>query len=162
MKNPTRRSITAAFICGLALLLAACTSNAQISTPEQSEISAEESISVPEPSQSSDSNRASGNYINLGTYQSNQDQYSGTKVVLFFNADWCSTCEVARTNFEASKALIPSDLTIVIVDFDSALELRKQHGVTVQHTFVQIDEVGDTVAKWSGSITIDEIVQNLS
>jgi hypothetical protein len=53
-------------------------------------------------------------------------------------------------------------LTIVVVDFDTAMELRKLYGVTVQHTFVQIDASGEAITKWSGSTTIDEIVEQLS
>jgi hypothetical protein len=83
-------------------------------------------------------------------------------VVLFFNAAWCSTCKVARDNFEASLDQIPVDLTIVVVDFDTATELRKLYGVTVQHTFVQIDASGQAIGKWSGSTSIDEIVEQLS
>jgi hypothetical protein len=56
---------------------------------------------------------------------------------------------------------IPSDLTIVVVDFDNATELRKLYGVTVQHTFVQIDASGEAIGKWSGSTTINEIVDQL-
>lgn len=130
--------------------------------PQDGTSQEDETTPVPTESSDSSSSEAVGSYINLGTYQGNEDQYSGTNVVLFFNAEWCSTCEVARTNFESSKNSIPGDLTIVVVDFDNSIELRKQYGVTVQHTFVQIGDEGSSLAKWSGSVTIDEIVQNLS
>jgi hypothetical protein len=55
---------------------------------------------------------------------------------------------------------IPSDLTIVLVDFDSESDLKRQYGITVQHTFVQIDTDGSELAKWSGSLTAQEIVEN--
>ena len=103
-----------------------------------------------------------GQYITYGTYETSAEQFTETNVVLFFNAAWCSTCTVARDNFEASLDQIPIDLTIVVVDFDTATELRKLYGVTVQHTFVQIDDSGEAVTKWSGSTTIDEIVQQVS
>jgi hypothetical protein len=56
---------------------------------------------------------------------------------------------------------IPSDLTIVVVDFDNSDDLRKKYGITVQHTFVQIDATGESLKKWSGSTTIDQIVKTL-
>jgi thiol-disulfide isomerase/thioredoxin len=101
-----------------------------------------------------------GSYITLAEYDANKGRYASTDVVLFFNAEWCSTCKKARDNIEASLASIPADLTIVVVDFDTANDLRQKYGVTVQHTFVQVDADGNELAKWSGSVTADEIAQN--
>ncbi len=103
-----------------------------------------------------------GVLINYATYESSLDQFSDADVVLFFNAEWCSTCQQARGNFEASLRDIPEDLAIVVVDFDDSIELRKKYGVTVQHTFVQIDGAGNVVGKWSGSVTVAEIVGQLA
>ena len=101
-----------------------------------------------------------GSYITLADYDANKGAYASTDVVLFFNAQWCSTCKVARDNIETDLASIPSDLTIVVVDFDTANDLRQMYGVTVQHTFVQVDSEGNELAKWSGTVTADEIAQN--
>lgn len=99
-----------------------------------------------------------GAYLTLENYQKSKESYVNSKVVLFFNAAWCSTCKKARDNFQASLNQIPADLTIVVVDFDNSTELRRAYGVTVQHTFVQIDQNQNLVKKWSGSITINELV----
>ena len=101
-----------------------------------------------------------GSYITLAEYDADPSVYAPTDVVLFFNAEWCSTCKVARDNIEGDLAGIPSDLTIVVVDFDTADDLRQKYGVTVQHTFIQVDPDGNELAKWSGSVTADEIAQN--
>jgi thiol-disulfide isomerase/thioredoxin len=101
-----------------------------------------------------------GAYISLADYQASKDSYASSKVVLFFNATWCSTCKKARGNLEADLSAIPSDLAIVLVDFDSETDLKRQYGVTVQHTFVQIDADGNKLAKWSGSLTAEEIAEN--
>jgi thioredoxin 1 len=101
-----------------------------------------------------------GSYIALADYEADQSAYADTDVVLFFNAEWCSTCKIARDNIQSDLAAIPSGLTIVVVDFDTANDLRQQYGVTVQHTFVQVDADGNELAKWSGSVTADEIAQN--
>jgi thiol:disulfide interchange protein len=101
-----------------------------------------------------------GSYVTLADYEADKAAYAATDVVLFFNADWCSTCKVARDNIQADLASIPSDLTIVVVNFDQANDLRQKYGVTVQHTFVQVDADGNELAKWSGSVTPDEIAQN--
>jgi thiol-disulfide isomerase/thioredoxin len=100
-----------------------------------------------------------GAYISLSDYEASTDSYSESKVVLFFNATWCSTCKKARDNLDADLSAIPPDLVIVSVDFDSETDLKRQYGVTVQHTFVQIDVDGNEVAKWSGSLTAQEIAE---
>lgn len=108
------------------------------------------------------STTTSGFYIPLETYEADKSKYTNQRVILFFNAAWCSTCKVARDNFEASKADIPSDMTIVIVDYDDSDALRTKYGVTLQHTFVQVDANGAALAKWSGSTTISELEDQTS
>ncbi len=46
---------------------------------------------------------------------------------------------------------MPDGLTVVKVDYDTETDLRQQYGVTQQHTFVQVDESGAELAKWTGS-----------
>ena len=100
-----------------------------------------------------------GSYLTLREYEGSKDLYINANVVLFFNANWCSTCKIARDNIESNLDSIPSDLVIVVVDFDSETELRKKYGVTIQHTFIQVDMNGNQLAKWSGSVTAEEIAK---
>lgn len=76
-------------------------------------------------------------------------------VVLYFSAPWCPTCQEANKNFNASSA--PDGLTLLKVDYDSSTDLKKQYGVTYQHTFVQVDKYGKQLKKWSGSTTYDQL-----
>jgi hypothetical protein len=103
----------------------------------------------------------SGSYITLAKFETEKSKYSESDVVLFFNANWCSTCKIARENIESSLTTIPKNLTIVVVDFDSEIELRRKYGVVIQHTFVQIDSSGKELTKWSGSVTAQAISENL-
>jgi hypothetical protein len=50
-------------------------------------------------------------------------------------------------------------MTLVVVDFDDSESLRIKYGVTIQHTFVQIDDNGELLKKWSGSTTIPELIE---
>lgn len=102
---------------------------------------------------------ASGAYITLAEYEGARDMYAKGDVVLFFAADWCPTCQEATKNLEADPAAIPAGLAIVRVDYDNSDELRQRYGVTVQHTFVQIDADGNELAKWSGSLTAQQIAE---
>ncbi len=104
----------------------------------------------------------SGAYITLADYESNKDAYTNSDIVLFFNASWCSTCKEARENLEADPAAIPAGLTIVTVDFDDSDELKRKYGVTIQHTFVQVDAEGNEIAKWNGSVTADQIAKQIT
>ena len=90
-----------------------------------------------------------GAYIDYADYAANPDMYDAGRVVLFFNADWCSTCQEAVGNLTSEK--IPAGLTIVSIDYDSSDDLKRQYGITTQHTFVQVDANGDELAKWTGS-----------
>ena len=74
---------------------------------------------------------------------------ASNKVVLFFSADWCPTCQAAKA--ELNKSGVPSGLTVLEVDYDNAKELRKKYGVTYQHTFVQVDASGAELKQWAGS-----------
>lgn len=147
----------------LALTAGACASSSDsASTSGEAESS---SSSVGQSDAKSDSAAqavpgGAGAYISLAEYEAAKASYATSKVVLFFNATWCSTCKNARSNLEADLSAIPADLAIVLVDFDSETDLKRQYGVTVQHTFVQIGADGSELAKWSGSLTAQEIVEN--
>jgi thiol-disulfide isomerase/thioredoxin len=139
-----------------ALLLASCASAGPITKSTEPDSSMSET-----PSASETTTEAAGNYMPYESFVTSGDKYSDSKVVLFFNAVWCSTCQQARENIEASLGQIPKDLAIVVVDFDDSIELRKKYGVTVQHTFIEIDSAGEPLGKWSGSVTVDQIVEQL-
>lgn len=71
------------------------------------------------------------------------------EVVLFFHASWCPTCRAADASI--TETGVPDGLTILKLNYDTETELRKQYGVTVQHTFVQVDSQGNLIKKWTGS-----------
>ncbi len=103
------------------------------------------------------SESSAGAYITLSDYEAGKETYDDGTVVLFFNASWCPTCQETQKNLEADPAAIPAGLTIVKVDFDTSDELKRQYGVTTQHTFVQVDADGNELAKWTGSSTAEDI-----
>ena len=84
------------------------------------------------------------------------------KVVLFFYAPWCPTCRTVDTDIKNRLNDLPSDLSLLTVDYDSSTELKKKYGVTYQHTFVQVDETGNMLKKWSGGSTLQSILVQLN
>jgi thiol-disulfide isomerase/thioredoxin len=70
---------------------------------------------------------------------------SGTKL-LFFHAPWCSQCRQMEASI--NKDGIPTDVTVFKVDYDSNQKLREKYGVTLQTTFVKIDDSGNKIKSY--------------
>ncbi len=81
---------------------------------------------------------------------------SSTRRVLYFYANWCSTCRPANADFEKNASQLPSDLTVIRVNYNDPdtdadeRALATKYGITYQHTFVQIDSQGNEITKWNG------------
>ncbi len=108
-----------------------------------------------ESAATSPSAASAGSYIDHAAYVRDPSAARG-KVVLFFHATWCPICREVEESL--TSAPVPAGLTVVKVDFDDAGELRERYGVTIQHTFVQVDPEGRQLAKWSTGTTADEIL----
>jgi len=82
-------------------------------------------------------------------------------VVLFFHATWCSTCKLLADDITANADSIPDDVQILLVDFDTATDLKQRYGVTLQHTLVQVDSNGDAIEQWHLTRTLGELLDSL-
>lgn len=100
--------------------------------------------------------KANANYLEYS--QSAVSQTKWDKVI-FFHAAWCGSCVSASKNI--SESATTDNLTIFKVEFDDATELREKYGVTAKHTFVQVDDNGEMINKWSGSPDIADIQKNI-
>ena len=101
----------------------------------------------------SHSEAASQSYITYDQYQAFKDTYADSKVVLFFNATWCPDCRAINEALTSDPGKIPAGTTVVSVDYDQHADLRQRYGVTMQHTFVQINSSGDKVRQWASTST---------
>jgi len=104
--------------------------------------------------------------VKAGTYQ----MYSPEKimtaaqtgnVVLFFKANWCPSCRSLDADIKSNLSSIPSNLTLLEVDYDKSADLKKKYGVTTQHTIVQVDKDGNMIKKWSGGNTLNSVVSEM-
>ena len=163
MRTPTT---SAALALILALTLAGCASNdtdtaepaASASAMSKDPAASESAMEKTEDEEMSDGEAMAeeGAWIDQAAYDADPAKYHAAgDVVLFFNASWCPTCQATVKNLDADGT--PAGLTVVSVDFDNADDLRQQYGVTVQHTFVQVDESGTELAKFTGSASGEEI-----
>lgn len=97
-----------------------------------------------------------GRYV---TMNPDQMSYSAeSKTVLFFAASWCPSCRILDRNILQNMSMIPADVTIIKVDYDTATDLKKQYGITRQHTLVQVNESGEAIHTWSGGSTLASLL----
>jgi thiol:disulfide interchange protein len=58
-------------------------------------------------------------------------------IVLFFHANWCPTCKAFEKTVLTE--VIPENIVIMKVDFDTEAELRKKYNILSQTSFVIVD-----------------------
>ncbi|MCU0262512.1 MAG: thioredoxin family protein [Candidatus Nanopelagicales bacterium] len=156
------RTAPAALALLLGLALSGCgsdeTSSAPVAgsesatqtAPSESPTATEAEPTESTPAQEDEATATQGAWIDQAAYEADAATFHESgDVVLFFNASWCPTCKATVDSLEAEGT--PAGLTVVGVDFDAATDLRQQYGVTVQHTFVQVDEQGNELAKFTGA-----------
>lgn len=85
---------------------------------------------------------------------------TGLRILLFFHADWCPTCQNFEKQILASNT-IPKDVVILKVNYDTATELKKKYSILSQSTFVQIDSKGNMYKRWLGKSDISEIISDM-
>ncbi len=80
----------------------------------------------------------------------------GSRILLFFHADWCPTCQ----NFEKQilKTTLPKDVVILKVDYDTVTELKQKYSILSQSTFVQVDSNGNMYKRWLGKSELSDII----
>lgn len=168
MTSRSRLATLATLVALLGLASAACGSDSEdSSTASESTSSSSEPSSEPAESQNESEGKSEGKdsgeqqeteaapmpgaYVTWSDYEADPDAYAETDVVLFFHADWCHSCRGTEESIDADG--VPDGLTVVKVDYDNSPDLRQQYGITVQHTFVQVDQDGRALNTWTGSET---------
>jgi thioredoxin 1 len=148
--RPSPTTLAAATMAGVAaLVLTACATTEPDAAPGATTTSS--TAAAPSPSASGSPSAAvpGGAYLTRAEFAEQAAARAGTKVVYFFHASWCPTCRA--TEQAIARDGVPAGLTVVKVDYDEETDLRRQYGVTTQHTFVQVDPSGAELATWTGS-----------
>jgi thiol-disulfide isomerase/thioredoxin len=76
---------------------------------------------------------------------------------LFFHASRCPACKAAESNIIANKDTIDSNLVILKVDYDTAIELKKQYAITSQTSYVLLNTDGTLNKKSVGMTSLEDI-----
>lgn len=92
-------------------------------------------------------------------YSSEELRNAKWNILLFFHADWCSTCKEFDRQIKLLWKL--ENLTILIVDFDNSTELKQKYSVLSQSTFVQVDNEWNMYKRFLGKTNIKDILDNL-
>ena len=74
---------------------------------------------------------------------------NGEENVLFFHAAWCPYCREGDAKLSELYATQTFVRSTYKVDYDTATALKKKYGVTQQHTFILINEMGNEIARVS-------------
>ena len=63
-------------------------------------------------------------------------QAAGQPVALHFRADWCPTCRAQDKVLDSLKSDATLNITVLAVDYDKEVNLKKQDKVRAQSTFI--------------------------
>ena len=108
----------------------------------------------------SHSDATTQSYIAYDQYQASKDNYADSKVVLFVNATWRPDCRAINEALISDPGKIPAKTAVVSVDYDQHADLRQRYGVTMQHTFVQINSSGEKMRQWANT-SADDLLKEL-
>lgn len=89
-----------------------------------------------------------GSYITYQEYLTSPDAYKNHKRIYFFRTNWCFACKIIAAEARANPTLIPENIAVIEVDFDTQAELRSKYDVTSQTTFVQVAADGTKLGQW--------------
>lgn len=76
------------------------------------------------------------------------DDEGYSETILFFYASWCPECRAFEQAIHSED--IPAGIQILRVNYDTEDDLKSQHQVTLQSTFVRVTANGQQISKWVG------------
>lgn len=142
------------------------TNNSESSESMEKETDAmvdEDEVMVDEESMSKDDGammKEDSRYVVLADFDSNSSAYDDQTKVYFFHASWCPICQGIDKEINADTNKIPEGTVFIKTDFDDNTDLRKKYSVTTQYTFVQVDNDGNQIAKWSAT-SLDRAINGI-
>lgn len=82
-------------------------------------------------------------------------------IILFFAASWCPSCRALDKDIVANQGAIPSGVEIYKVDYDTAIALKKQYGVTTQHSLIEIASDGTAKSNITHPATLADVLKTI-
>jgi thiol:disulfide interchange protein len=114
--------------------------------------------------------KRSANYVDFSVDAYKKAKDEGRVIMLYFMANWCSTCRAQEpVNLEAFEELEEdSDIVVFrthILDSETTEEteaLADEFGVRLQHTFVILNPQGEVTFTHTGPLDKDDLIENLT
>jgi len=84
------------------------------------------------------------------------------RVILFFQASWCSTCYQIEQDLQNNASKIPNDVVISRVNIDKNKDIKAKYNVVAQDEMVELDRNGMEKSHWKSSQNaVQELLLNL-
>lgn len=83
-------------------------------------------------------------------------------ILLFFKANWCPSCRALDADILAHMADIPAGVEIYTVDYDTATALKRQYGITRQHSIIEIRADGTATSDITHGLTLNDVLSTLN
>jgi len=88
-------------------------------------------------------------------------QSDAEHILLFFKASWCPSCRALDADIIANLQKIPAGVEIYTVDYDTATNLKRQYGVTTQHSIIEITAGGTAQSGITHGLTLDDVLDTI-
>lgn len=88
-------------------------------------------------------------------------QSDAEHILLFFHATWCPSCKALDANIVANAYSIPAGVEIYKVDYDTSAALKRQYGVTTQHSIIEITASGEALSRISHGLTLEDVLATI-
>lgn len=88
-------------------------------------------------------------------------QSSADHIFLFFHAIWCPSCRALDADIVKNSSTIPSGVEIYKTDYDTAIALKKQYGITMQHSLIEIAKDGTAKSSITHPATLADVLKTI-
>ena len=89
-------------------------------------------------------------YLDYSNSNQALSQKNGKTIMFFAATAWCQTCSQLDKEIKERLGDIPTDVTILKVDYDNDRKMKAKYRVTTQHTIVVLNQDGREVKRWIG------------
>ncbi|MDQ3099612.1 MAG: thioredoxin family protein [bacterium] len=102
------------------------------------------------------------NYLDYSAQNFTSSQKYGKTLLFFAATTWCSNCAELDAEIKKKATELPSDITILKVDYDRDKEMKAKYGVTMQTTLVLLDKNGTEEKRWIGTGSFGDLLENIN